>query len=48
MYKYNQKVNKTTLILSKILTTITYLILIAIALSLLSILIDFIMWVWAK
>ena len=47
MYRYNQKVNKTSFILSKILTTITYLILMAIALSLLSLLIDFIMWVWA-
>ena len=46
MYRYNEKVSKTTSILSQILTTIIYLILIAIALSLLSLLIDFIMWVW--
>jgi len=47
MYRYNKKVNKTTLILSKILTTIIYLVLIAIVLLFLSLLINFIIWVWA-
>ena len=47
MYRYNKKVNKTALFLGKILSTLIYSILIAIALSLLSLLIDFIMWVWA-
>jgi len=47
MYKYNQKVNKPAPILIKILSVMIYLILIAITFSLLSIIINFTMWVWA-
>ena len=45
-YKYNQKVSRPVQALSTILTALVYAILIALAVALLSLIIDFITWIW--